>query len=215
MSTDYVPRKNDNQWVEMREGREVTVTEHPVRDERVEFLNEPENPAEGPLTLKFYLGVGHTVDEHIHPEQTETLTVNQGTIRATVDGEERILENGETARIPPGTPHSYTVISDQEAVLAVSITPALSFKEFVVAEHALGAEDYPENGLNLPYFSVVSKRYGPMIAAPQTGVVVTLFGVILSVIARLKGLEIPDEPLAIREPTGETGEETAEEPSAP
>ncbi len=209
---DSIPRKNDNQWIEIREGREVTVTEHPVRDERVEFLNEPENPEEGLLTLKFYLGVGHTVDEHTHPKQTETLTVNQGAIRATIDGDERVLNVGDNAQIPPGTPHGYTVISDQAAILAVSITPALSFKEFVVAEHALSADDYPESGLNLPYFSVVSKRYGPMIDAPQTGLVATLFGVILSVIARLKRLKIPNEPLPVREPTADTDDETAEEP---
>jgi quercetin dioxygenase-like cupin family protein len=191
-------RRNDRQWIEVRGGREVTYTEHPVRDERVEFLNEPEDPSTGPLTLTFTLGVGHEVDEHTHPEQKETITVNRGAIRATIDGDERLLEVGDHERIPSGIPHGYRVVSDEEAVLAVSITPALEFKEFVIAEHALGADDYPESGLNLPYFTVVTNRHGPMIAPPTTGVGTKLFGAALSLVARIRGLEVPDDPLPVR-----------------
>ena len=194
-----VPRGNDRQWIETRGGREVTVTDHPVRAERVEFLNEPEDPAEGPVTLKFYLGVGHEVGIHTHPEQTETISVNQGAIRATIDGEESILEVGDNARIEPGIPHGYSVFGDEEAVLAVSITPALEFKEFVVAEHALESDAYGTSGLNLPYSALVAKRHGLMIAPPEGGVRLTFLLGLLSFVARLKRLEIPDEPLPCRD----------------
>ena len=141
-----IPRGNDRQWVESRGGRDVTITHHPVRPERVEFFNEPDDPETGPLTLKFYLGPGHVVGEHCHPDQTETLTVTQGRIRATIDGDEGILEAGDNRTVLPGTPHGYEVVGDEEAILAVSMSPALHFKEFVVAEHALTADAYPENG---------------------------------------------------------------------
>lgn len=197
-ATPSVPRGNDRQWIESRNGRDVTVTDHPVRAERVEFLNEPDDPSEGPLTLKFFLGVGHEVGEHVHPEQTETITVNQGAIRAVIDGEQRRLEVGDTERIPPGVPHSYAVAGDEEAVLAVSITPALEFREFVVAEHALEADAYPESGLNLPYLGLVTKRHGPMIAPPGGDVRRRLLVALLSTVGRLKRLRIPDEPLPVR-----------------
>ena len=193
-----ISRKNDQQWIEIRGGREVTITDHPVRAERVEFLNEPDDPTEGPLTLKFYLGPGHEVGEHTHPEQTETITVNEGSIRAIIDGEETILEPGDNVRIEPKRPHSYEVISDEEAVLSVSITPALTFKEFVVAEHALGADDYGSGGLNLPYMALVAKRYDLMIAPPAGGLQLKLMLALLSTIGRLKRLQIPDEPLPVR-----------------
>lgn len=199
-----VPRGNDRQWIEIRGDREVTSTEHPVRAERVEFLNEPDDPFEGPLTLKFYLGVGHEVPEHTHPEQTETITVNGGSIAATIDGTTRTLEVGDHERIPPGVPHGYRVVGDEEAVLAVSMTPALAFKEFVIAEHALGTDDYPESGLNLPYYSVVTKRYGPMIAPPSSGPLATALGVALSLVARVRGLKVPDQPLPVRDGEGES-----------
>ena len=201
--TNTTRRKNERQWIELRGGREVTVTEHPKRDERVEFFNDPDDPSTGPLTLKFYLGAGHEVGEHTHPEQTETITVNEGAIRATVDGEERLLDVGETARISPGVPHGYEVIGDGEAVLSVSMTPALSFKEFVVAEHALGPDDYDDNGLNLPYLGLVSKRYGPMIAPPQTGLRLKLLSSILAAVGRFKRLRIPEDPLPTRNEASE------------
>ncbi len=193
-----ISRENDRQWIESRGGRDVTVTHHPVRPERVEFLNEPDDPETGPLTLKFYLGAGHEVGAHTHPEQTESITVNQGRIRATIDGDAHVLAVGDKRTVPPGTTHGYEVISDEEAILAVSMTPALKFKEFVVAEHALRVESYPATGLNLPYFAVVARRYGLMIAPPISGIRLTLMVHFLTLLGRLRGLKIPDEPLPRR-----------------
>jgi quercetin dioxygenase-like cupin family protein len=195
-----VPRGNDQQWIERRGNRDVTWTDHPVRDERVEFLNEPDDPTKGPLTLKFYLGVGHEVPEHVHPKQTETITVNYGEIRAVVDGESRTLDVGDHIRIPPGVPHEYTVVSDEAAVLAVSITPGLQFKEFVLAEHALSADEYPKSGLNMLYYATVTREYGPMIAAPDT-LTMNVLGRVFSLLARVRSPKIPDEPLPIRNGT--------------
>lgn len=202
-----VPRGNDRQWIEIRGGREVTVTDHPVRAERVEFLNEPDDPEVGPLTLKFYLGPGHEVGEHSHPEQTETITVTEGTIRATVDGEEFILERGDHTRVPPGVPHGYTALGDEGVTLAVSMTPGLTFKEFVLAEHALDAESYPDGGLNLPYAGLVAKRFEPMLAPPVGGIRLTVLIELLSLVARLRRLKIPDEPLPVREEIADQDEQ--------
>lgn len=194
-----VPRGNDRQWIEHRGGRPVTVTEHPVRAERVEFLNAPDDPSAGPLTLKFVLGPGHEVGIHTHPEQTETITVTAGRVRATIDGEERTLNVGDHERIRPGVPHGYDVLDEDGAVLAVSMTPALDFEAFVVAEHALAVDDYPSTGVNLPYAALVARRFGPMIAPPIGGLRLKLALSILASIGRLRRLAIPDEPLPVRD----------------
>lgn len=194
-----ISRGNDRQWTEVRSGRIVTITEHPIRAERVEFLNEPEDPTSGPLTLKFYLESEHVVDIHTHPLQTETITVNEGSIRARIDGETTVLDVGDHRRISPGIPHGYEVVGDEEAVLAVSMTPALDFKDFIIAEHALPADAYPASGVNLPYAALVARRFGPMIAPPVTGIRFTLLLLILTFVARIRRLRIPDEPLPIRE----------------
>jgi quercetin dioxygenase-like cupin family protein len=193
-----VPRGNDRQWIETRGGRTVTVTEHPVRPERVEFLNEPEDSTTGPLTLKFYLEPGHTVEEHAHPEQTETFTVNSGRMRAVIAGEERSVERGDHERIPSGVPHKYEVISEEPVVLSMTMTPALNFKEFLIAEHGLTADAYPENGLNIPYLSLVSKRYGPAISPPSQSLFTRVMGAVFAFVARVRGFQIPDQPLPVR-----------------
>lgn len=193
-----VARGNDRQWIETRGGRTVTVTEHPVRPERVEFLNEPEDPTAEPLTLKFFLEPGHTVEEHSHPEQAETFTVNSGRLHAVIEGEERIVERGDHERIPDGVPHGYEVIGEEPVVLSMTMTPALNFKEFLVAEHGLRAGDYPPNGLNIPYLFLVSKRYGPAIAPPGSSALTRVLGEVFAWIARFRGFRIPDQPLPVR-----------------
>jgi quercetin dioxygenase-like cupin family protein len=200
-----VARGNDRQWIETRGGRTVTVTEHPVRPERVEFLNEPDDPMTGPLTLKFYLEPGSTVEEHAHPEQTETFTVNNGRMRAVIDGEERIVERGDHEQIPDGVPHGYEVVGEEPVVLSMTMTPALHFKEFLIAEHGLTADDYPQNGLNLPYLSLVTKCYGPAIAPPSQSALTRVLGAVLVLVAQIRGFHIPDQPLPVR------GEDESEE----
>lgn len=194
-----VARKNERQWIESRGGRDVTVSDHPVRGERVEFLNEPIDPSTGPLTLKFYIGPGTEVGTHTHPKQTETITVNEGKICATVDGEERTLGVGDHVRVEPGISHGYENIGDDEAVLSVSMTPALAFKEFIIDEHALGDDDYPESGVNMSYAGLVASRHGPMIAPPIPSFLLPIVVWLLATVARLKGMKIPDEPLPRRE----------------
>lgn len=72
-----------------------------------------------------------------------------------IQGSERYRYYGWS--VPTGTPPRYEVVSDEEAVLAVSMTPALDFKAFIVASHALRADEYPANGLHLPYMALVAK----------------------------------------------------------
>jgi quercetin dioxygenase-like cupin family protein len=42
---------------------------------------------------------------HCHPSQTETFTVIEGAVRATIDGDEAVYETGATFDVPAGTVH--------------------------------------------------------------------------------------------------------------
>ncbi|MFP4627819.1 MAG: hypothetical protein ACLFMX_02395 [Halobacteriales archaeon] len=86
---------------------------------------------------------------------------------------------------------------EEAAVLAVSMTPALNVKAFVVAELALAADAHGERWLNLPYMTLVTRRYGPMIAPPIGGLRLGVHVGCLAIVGRLKGFRIPDEPLPV------------------
>lgn len=189
-----VPRGNERQWIEFRGGRPVTVSEHPVRGERVEFLNEPADPQTGPITVRFTFPPGQEIPVHTHP-MTETFTVERGRFRAILDGEEQIVERGHHERIPSGVPHGYGVLGNEEGIMVGTFDPALSIKEVFLAEHALAPEDYPASGLNVPYVFLIIKRYGNLIELESSGPVLKIAGPLMRFIARIRGLKIPDEPL--------------------
>jgi quercetin dioxygenase-like cupin family protein len=42
---------------------------------------------------------------HYHPSQTETFTVVEGAVRATIDGTEAVYESGATFDVPAGAVH--------------------------------------------------------------------------------------------------------------
>jgi hypothetical protein len=52
-----------------------------------------------------YSGDGGMPPMHLHPSQAESFEVLEGSMRAIVDGEERVYEQGESFEVPAGTPH--------------------------------------------------------------------------------------------------------------
>lgn len=72
-------------------------------------------------------------DPHIHPRQTETFYVTGGQMRAVVNGEEKILQTGETIVIEPGQVHSFSNAKQDEPLnLKIRIEPALNFQWFMM-----------------------------------------------------------------------------------
>jgi quercetin dioxygenase-like cupin family protein len=60
---------------------------------------------------------------HIHHNEAETFYVVDGAVSVFADGEERRLERGDFAVVPPGVPHAYLVRSER-ARLFVTFSPA-------------------------------------------------------------------------------------------
>ena len=51
---------------------------------------------------------------HIHPDQVERFTIRSGRVRVRLARGERDHSAGETVVIPPGTPHTWTAVGDEE-----------------------------------------------------------------------------------------------------
>ena len=75
-----------------------------------------------------YSGEAEMPPEHLHPKQAERFEVLEGRMRAIVDGEERVYEEGESFDVPPGTPHQ--MASEGPTRMRWEVKPALRTAEF-------------------------------------------------------------------------------------
>jgi quercetin dioxygenase-like cupin family protein len=82
---------------------------------RIESVNPPTGVAE---------------PEHVHPRQESRAEVITGTLRFSVDGEERRLGPGEAITISAGTPHYFVNDGEEDAVSIQEFRPALRTADF-------------------------------------------------------------------------------------
>lgn len=68
---------------------------------------------------------------HIHPKQSETFEIAEGRLNLEVDGEEWVLEEGESATVPPGQPHRYWNASDERVRGTMELRPPGDFEMFI------------------------------------------------------------------------------------
>jgi Cupin domain len=70
------------------------------------------------------------VPRHIHPTVAETVTVVHCKVSAwSPDQGERILEPGETLRVPPKTKHGWRPVGDEDVRMLVEARPGARFEE--------------------------------------------------------------------------------------
>jgi mannose-6-phosphate isomerase-like protein (cupin superfamily) len=62
---------------------------------------------------------------HRHTRQTELFEAIEGTVKLTCDGEEVVLEPGETFLVPMGSLHSFYSSNETDIKLKATFTPAL------------------------------------------------------------------------------------------
>jgi quercetin dioxygenase-like cupin family protein len=100
--------------------------------ESLTFFGEPD-PLAQILEFECSMAPGKVGPEpHIHPLQTETFHVTKGRMHAIVDGQVRVLEEGETIVVEPGQVHTFSN-ADPEVPLTMRITiePALNFQWYL------------------------------------------------------------------------------------
>jgi len=82
--------------------------------------------------------------EHLHPKQAESFEVLEGSMRAIVDGEERVYEAGDSFEVPAGTPHQ--MAAEGPATIRWQVRPALRTAEFFERLYGRGPGSAQELG---------------------------------------------------------------------
>jgi quercetin dioxygenase-like cupin family protein len=75
-----------------------------------------------------YSGEAGMPPAHLHPSQAEHFEILEGRMRAIVDGEERLYEEGQSFDVPPGTPHQ--MAAEGPTRTRWEVKPALRTAEF-------------------------------------------------------------------------------------
>ncbi len=66
---------------------------------------------------------------HLHPQQDEHFTVEQGRLHAVVGDGEHDLGPGDEIDVPRGTPHQMWSVSDEPTVVLWRVSPALRYDQ--------------------------------------------------------------------------------------
>jgi len=82
---------------------------------------------------------GQTCPLHHHATKHETFFVLKGRVRMTVDGQTRIMKEGEVLTMPPGTEHSFTGLGD---ALLIEVSMPCMLEDNFFADKRIG-----ENGV--------------------------------------------------------------------
>lgn len=128
---------------------------------------------------------------HIHPTQTEIITVESGSMMAVVNGKKVRYDAGEMLVIKPGDEHQWWNASKtQELNLITEIRPALKTEQpyRATCSFAQARHNHAENAPNLLHLAVMLDHYSDMyvVAGKWTLLKKAAFK-LLAAIGRLKG----------------------------
>jgi quercetin dioxygenase-like cupin family protein len=168
-----------------------TTIENPITGDRIVFRKTAQE-TEGQLLKfdNFHRTGGIGPPPHIHPLQEERFLVKAGTFGVQVNGEEKILNVGESITVPPGTPHAWRNAGEDELLVETEFRPALHFAELIETIFALGQSgEMSSTGVpNMLQLSVTLSEYageyflaGPPIFAQK------LMYRILGSVGRMRG----------------------------
>ncbi len=114
---------------------------NPVTGELVHFVTTSADTDGEYVVVDVELEPNGTVAAaHVHPYQTETFAVLEGTVAFRVDGQTTVLEAGELAQVEPGTPHKFWNAGETTARFRCVVTPALAFEQLIETMFTLAAD---------------------------------------------------------------------------
>jgi quercetin dioxygenase-like cupin family protein len=109
------------------------------------------------------LGIGKTVDYHIHRIMDETLCVIAGEVEFTVSGEKYRRSLGSVAFVPHGVHHGFTNVGSAPAEVIIVFSPTTGQDNFFrKLEQAVAA---PGNGAAV---TALQKEYDQELIPPGT-----------------------------------------------
>jgi quercetin dioxygenase-like cupin family protein len=91
-----------------------------------------------------YTGEAGMPPNHLHPSQAERFEVLEGSMRAIVDGEERVYEAGDSFEVPLATPHQ--MAAEGPTRTRWEVRPALRTAEFFERLYGDGPDSAREMG---------------------------------------------------------------------
>jgi mannose-6-phosphate isomerase-like protein (cupin superfamily) len=91
-------------------------------------------PAENQSLAEATIPVGGATTEHYHRRTEELYLVSAGRGRLLIDGEERLLAEGDCALIPPGARHKLFNVGEQPLRVICACAPAYSDADTCLTE---------------------------------------------------------------------------------
>jgi quercetin dioxygenase-like cupin family protein len=91
-----------------------------------------------------YSGDGGMPPMHLHPNQAERFEVLEGSMRAIVNGEERVYGGGDSFDVPAGTPHQMG--AEEPTRMRWEVRPAMRTAEFFERLYGEGADSARQMG---------------------------------------------------------------------
>lgn len=167
---------------------EIKLDFRPVSDETYTITHSSDDKIEGEM----WLGKGAAGPPlHIHPGQEENLELLKGKLQIFRNGKWEIIESGVQWKIPAKEVHTFKGVSDSEALVKFSITPAGEFYGFLNDTNKLiqtGKLKSYESLNGLIYSSMLVSKYKNTFRASQFHM--RLIMGIATLIGRLSGRKI-------------------------
>lgn len=99
-----------------------------------EWAGRVSAPAQNQSLAEATIPVGGATTEHLHRKTEELYLVSAGRGRLVIDGEERMIEEGDCALIPPGARHKVFNVGATPLKLVCACAPAYSDEDTVLLE---------------------------------------------------------------------------------
>jgi quercetin dioxygenase-like cupin family protein len=165
------------------------VWENPVTRERATILELPNKNPEGRATAELTALVGaRVVGEHLHPAIVERFTVLEGELTLKLDGETRVLREGESAMIEAGVWHDWWNAGDQNARARVEVTPGERFAHMIETLYGLARLGHT-NAKGMPpplQLALIGREFSDVIVfrSPPPAVQRAVFGALAPIALR-------------------------------
>ncbi len=91
-----------------------------------EWAGRVSAPAQNQSLAEATIPVGGATTEHLHEVSEELYLVTAGRGRLQIDGDERIIERGDCALIPPGARHKVFNVGEEPLRIVCACAPAYS-----------------------------------------------------------------------------------------
>jgi quercetin dioxygenase-like cupin family protein len=147
---------------------------------------------------------GAVAAAHVHPYQTETFEVIEGTVGFKAAGEEVILSAGDGLTVLPGAPHTFWNAGEEDAVFRCEVRPALQFERLIETMFALAA-DGKTNRKGMPNplrLAVIAKAHFDDVRLPFPPAWMQRLGLAMGApLGSLVGYKATYEPAAAGEAT--------------